>query len=149
MLPMSSTFRETAARASARRTRAADLDVFYDADCGFCTRTAILLHRVDGGHRLRLIPLQRASEIAPGAPPEDRLLEEMHVRDTSGRWYDGGAAWLRIAHLVPLMRPLAFVAELPVMRALVEPTYALIARNRHRISRLIGDGDCSLDRHPA
>ena len=27
---------------------------------------------------------------------------------------------------------------------LVEPTYAVIARNRHRISRLMGDGDCSL-----
>lgn len=127
----------------------ANLDVFYDADCGFCTRTALLLRRVDRAQRLRLVPLQRASEIAPDAPAQNRLLAEMHVRDASGRWFAGGEAWLLIAHLTPVMKPLAFVAELPIFRSLVEPAYAVIARNRHRISRLMGDGDCSLDRSRA
>jgi len=145
MLLMSSTFRQPVPESAG----GADLDVFYDADCGFCTRTALLLRRVDRSHRLRLMPLQRAAEVAPDAPVEDRLLEEMHVRDGSGRWSSGGAAWLRIAHLVPLMKPLAFLAELPVLRSMVEPVYAVIARNRHRISRLMGDGDCSLDRSRA
>ncbi len=76
-------------------------------------------------------------------------MAEMHARDASGHWYTGGAAWLQIAHLVPLMKPLAIVAELPIIRSLVEPTYGVIARNRHRISRLMGDGDCSLDRNQA
>jgi len=134
-------------RAAARPHADADLDVFYDADCGFCTRTAVLLHRVDRAHRLRLIPLQRATETAPDAPAEDRLLREMHARDASGHWFVGGAGWLRIAHVVPLMKPLAFVAELPIVRSLVEPTYAVIARNRHRISRLMGDGDCAVPRN--
>jgi predicted DCC family thiol-disulfide oxidoreductase YuxK len=142
---MSSTFQQPLSEGA----RKAELDVFYDADCGFCTRTATLLRRVERSGRLRPMPLQRATEIAPGAPPEDRLLEEMHVRDTSGRWVAGGAAWLQIAHVVPLMKPLAFLAELPILRSLVEPVYAVIARNRHRISRLLGDGDCSLDRNRA
>jgi predicted DCC family thiol-disulfide oxidoreductase YuxK len=125
-------------------TEKPDLDVFYDADCGFCTRTALMLRRLDRAHRLRLVQLQRATEIASDAPSEDQLLQEMHARDTSGHWFMGGAAWLQIAHVVPLMKPLAFVAELPLIRSLVEPTYTVIARNRHRISRLMGDGDCSL-----
>jgi predicted DCC family thiol-disulfide oxidoreductase YuxK len=145
MLPMSSTFQQPVLEGAGKP----ELDVFYDADCGFCTRTAALLRRVDRSGRLRLMPLQRATEITADAPPEDRLLEEMHVRDSSGRWVAGGAAWLQIAHVVPLMKPLAFVAELPVLRSLVEPAYAVIARNRHRISRLMGDGDCSLDRNRA
>ena len=106
MLPMSSTFQQ----ALPEVVRKPDLDVFYDADCGFCTRTALVLRRVDRSGRLRLMPLQRATEIAPDVPSEDRLLEEMHVRDASGRWFAGGAAWLQIAHLLPLMEPLAFVA---------------------------------------
>jgi predicted DCC family thiol-disulfide oxidoreductase YuxK len=142
---MSSTFR----RPFDQDMPKADLDVFYDADCGFCTRTAVLLHRVDRGQRLRLVPLQRATDIAPDAPAEDQLVQEMHARDASGQWFAGGAAWLKIAHLVPLMKPLAFVGELPLIGSLVEPTYAVIARNRHRISRLMGDGDCSLDRSRA
>ena len=137
---MSSTFHQPIPQSP----RKADLDVFYDADCGFCTRTALVLRRLDRGHRLRLVELQRASEIAPDAPSEDQLLQEMHARDASGRWFMGGAAWLQIAHVVPLMKPLAFVAELPLIRSLVEPTYAVVARNRHRISRLMRDGDCSL-----
>jgi predicted DCC family thiol-disulfide oxidoreductase YuxK len=141
---MSSTFRQQSRQGPTKP----DLDVFYDADCGFCTRTALMLRRLDRAHRLRLVELQRATEIAADAPSEDQLLGEMHARDSAGRWFMGGAAWLRIAHVVPLMKPLAFVAELPLIRSLVEPTYAVIARNRHRISRLMGDGDCSLRSRP-
>ena len=53
-------------------------------------------------------------------------------------------AWLAIAGVVPALLPLGLVARLPVVRSLVEPTYGLIARNRHRISRLLGDGECAL-----
>jgi predicted DCC family thiol-disulfide oxidoreductase YuxK len=125
------------------------LAVFYDADCGFCTRTALVLRRLDRACRLQIVPLQEAQRIAPDAPSQDRLLESMHARSASGRWFAGGAAWLEVARAVPLLRPLNLVARLPVMRSLVEPAYALIARNRHRISRLLGDGSCNVDRNRA
>jgi predicted DCC family thiol-disulfide oxidoreductase YuxK len=66
----------------------------------------------------------------------------MHVRD-GGRWSVGGAAWLRIAEVVPTLRPLAILARLPFVHPFVEPVYRVIARNRHRISRLLGDDACS------
>ncbi|MBA2557854.1 MAG: DUF393 domain-containing protein [Chloroflexi bacterium] len=79
--------------------------MFYDSDCGFCTRSARLLRRLDGARHLRLIPLHRAAETTPDAPPEQRLLETMHCRDRSGRWFAGGAACLQISHIVPALRP--------------------------------------------
>jgi predicted DCC family thiol-disulfide oxidoreductase YuxK len=118
------------------------LQVFYDADCGFCTRSAGLLRRIDRRGRLELIPLQEAGVAVPDAPPGDRLLDKMHVRD-GGRWSVGGAAWLRIAEVVPTLRPLAILARLPFVHPFVEPVYRVIARNRHRISRLLGDDACS------
>jgi predicted DCC family thiol-disulfide oxidoreductase YuxK len=120
------------------------LQVFFDADCGFCAHSASVLRRLDRRRRLSLVPLQRAAEVVPDAPPIDALLESMHVRDQAGRWIVGGAAWLRIADEIPLLRPLEYLARLPGFRSLVEPTYALVARNRHRISRLLGDDACSI-----
>ena len=120
------------------------LRVFFDADCGFCAHSASVLRRLDSNHRLALVPLQRAAEVAPDAPELGVLLASMHVRDSTGRWSVGGAAWLRIADEIPLLRPLAFLARLPGLRRLVEPAYAVVARNRHRISRLLGDDACSI-----
>ncbi|MEA2622336.1 MAG: DCC1-like thiol-disulfide oxidoreductase [Chloroflexota bacterium] len=72
-------------------------------------------------------------------------MELMHARDAAGRWFVGGQAWLRIAELVPVLRPLGSLARLPLVRGFVEPVYAFVARNRHHISRLLGDDGCPTD----
>ena len=117
--------------------------VLYDADCGICSRSARLLHRLDRGRRLRLLPLQSAREI-PDAPPEDVLLEALYVRDAAGQWSLAGAAWIRIAEELALMRPLAVAARLAPVRRLIEWAYWRIARNRHRLSHLLGDDACAI-----
>ena len=70
------------------------------------------------------------------------LLASMHVVDAEGRWVAGGEAMLRIAGLVPALRPLALIGRLPLLRSLVQPAYDLVAANRHRLSRLLGDVTC-------
>ena len=117
--------------------------VLYDADCGICSRSARLLRRLDHGRHLRLMPLQDAGEIAD-APPAEVLLDAMHVRDGRGRWTVAGAAWIRIAEEIPLLRPLAIVARLPLFGRFVEWTYGRVAGNRHRISQLLGDDACPI-----
>lgn len=124
--------------------------VLYDADCGFCTRSVRILRRLDRTGRLRLVPLQGAAASIADAPPEYVLHETLHVRDAEGRWYVGGSAWIRISGEVAVLRPLGVLARLPLVRRAVEPVYALIARNRHRISRLLGDDDtCRLEPGPS
>ena len=117
--------------------------VLYDADCGICSRSARLLHRLDRGRRLRLVPLQDAKEIVD-APPMEVLLDAIHVRDWDGHWSIAGAAWIRIAEEVPLLRPLAVVARVSAIRTCIELMYASVARNRHRISHLLGDQACAV-----
>jgi len=124
------------------------LTVLYDADCGFCNRTALILRRLDNRRRLRLVPLQAAASRVAGAPSKEQLLATMHVVDADGRSAAGGEAFLRIAGLVPVLRPLALVGRLPVLRLLVQPAYELVAANRHRLSRLLGDVACRFPGDP-
>jgi len=124
------------------------LTVFYDADCGFCSHCAAVLRAVDRGHRLDLVPLGRAATRFPEAPPTEALLDKMHACDAAGRWFIGGQAWIRVADAVPLLRPLAVVARLPLIRSLVEPVYSVVARNRHNLSRLLGDDACTIQPAP-
>jgi predicted DCC family thiol-disulfide oxidoreductase YuxK len=119
--------------------------VFYDADCGFCTRSALLVRRLDRARRIQLTPLERAAARWPDAPPRDRLVDLMHARSRSGEWLVGGAAWLRIADLVPPLRPLGWYARLPIVRWFVEPVYAQISAHRGLLSRLLGNDACATD----
>ena len=117
--------------------------VLYDADCGICSRSARVLRRLDRDRRLRVLPLHEARELVD-APPEDVLREAMHVRDEHGRWSLAGAAWIRIAREIRLLRPLAIAANLAPIRALVEWTYWRVADNRHRLSQVLGDDSCGV-----
>lgn len=119
------------------------LTVLYDADCGFCQHTAAVLRRLDRRRSLRFVPLQDAEAI-PGVPDRQRLMAAMHVVDGAGRWSTGGAAWVRIAETVPALVPLALLARLPGASVVVELGYRLIAANRHRLSRWLGESDCRL-----
>ena len=115
--------------------------VLYDADCGICSRTARLLTRLDRGRRLQLVPAQAGGEI-PGAPPLEARLAALQVRDPEGGWISGGAAVLGIADALPVLRPIAFAGRIPGGRRAIECLYALVAANRHRISRALGMPAC-------
>lgn len=119
------------------------LTILYDADCGFCQHTAAVLRRLDRRRALRFVPLQEPGAI-PGVPDRQRLLAAMHVVNSAGRWSTGGAAWVRIAEAVPALWPLALIARLPGAGLVIDAGYRLIAGNRHRLSRWLGEGDCRL-----
>jgi predicted DCC family thiol-disulfide oxidoreductase YuxK len=115
---------------------AAAVDVFYDSDCAFCTRTARVLRRLDHRRRLRLVPLREAASM-PDAPSHARLSAALHCRDRSGRWFAGGDACLRIADEIPALRLAARVGRMPVAHGMVDLGYRVIAANRKRLSRLV------------
>jgi predicted DCC family thiol-disulfide oxidoreductase YuxK len=116
----------------------------YDADCGICTRIASLLRRVDRDGALELLPAQAADDI-DAVPDLATRLRALQVRDIDGGWLCAGAAAVRIAEAIPVLKPAALAARQPLLRDLVEPAYALVARNRHRISRWIGARSCAID----
>jgi predicted DCC family thiol-disulfide oxidoreductase YuxK len=118
----------------------ARLIVCYDGECGVCLAAVERLRNLDGDERLRFVPAQRvtsefpdfAARIEPGA-----LSSALHVVEPDGRWVSGGEAVLRIAETLPRLRSVARLGRLPVVNRLVEPMYRLVARHRHRLSRLL------------
>jgi predicted DCC family thiol-disulfide oxidoreductase YuxK len=141
---------------------AAGLTVLYDGTCGFCTRQARLAQRVGGGPaRVTLL-----STSLPGVL-ENRLgltrestNRQLFVEDgATGKLYGGAAAVARIVRVVPIVGPVGYLYYLPGLRQLADAVYRLFARNRHRISRLLGwqplpddscaDGLCALPTHPS
>lgn len=119
----------------------ARLTVCYDGECGVCLAAVARLRNLDGAEQLRFVPAQRvtselpdfAARIEPGA-----LSSALHVIEPDGRWVSGAEAVLRIAETVPRLRPIARLGRLPLVNQLVEPLYRLVARHRHRLSRLLG-----------
>ena len=112
------------------------LTVLYDGECAFCTWTVSILARLDRRRRLRLMPLRGAS--LPGKPTLDELVDSLHAVDAEGRWWAGGDAVIEICRHVPPLRPMVWLARLPLARQMIDVGYRLVANNRHLISRLLG-----------
>jgi predicted DCC family thiol-disulfide oxidoreductase YuxK len=122
------------------------LTVLYDADCGICTQTARLLARIDNRRRLNLVALQVAD--LPGMPPRETLGESLHAVDTAGRWLIGAEASVAIARRVPLLAPIGVAARMPGAMTALDALYRAVARNRQRISRMLGLQVCRVpERH--
>lgn len=116
--------------------------VLFDRDCGICTATAERLARWDRAGRLELLALQAAAddpralvrEVAAGHP----LHDELHVLDPStGAVRSGGRAVLEIAARLPGGRLPALLGRWPPAAWVIGLGYALVARNRHAISRAL------------
>lgn len=117
------------------------LVVLYDRDCGLCTATARALRRWDRHAALRLVALQDVERAAPDIAPRVAgapLAAAMHVVDeATGRVAAGGDGVLAIAGRLPGGRVADVLARIPPARWSVGIAYDLVARNRHRIGRLL------------
>ena len=118
--------------------------LLYDSDCGFCRWSVDKILSWDRRRRLRALALQD--------PEADRLLGPMDAEAKMGSWhlvtgdgrvYSGGAAAAPLFRLLPRGRPLA--ALLAAFPGLTDRSYRLVARNRDRFGRLVGQTACEVD----
>src|SRR3954451_6774060 len=115
------------------------LTVLYDSDCGICTATATLL-----GRRRGLVPVAIQSPAGATFLGDLTLVERLrafHVVSSAGERSTGGAALAPLARALPaggLVAPL-----LERFPNATERAYALVARNRHRVSAVLRLDACS------
>ena len=106
--------------------------ILFDGVCVFCSRWVRLVMRLDRERRFRFLPIQsgrgRAMAVRHGIDPD---APETNAVVWNGRlWFKSDAA-LTVLGIFPETAPLAFLKRVP--RALRDPVYDLIARNRYRI----------------
>ncbi|MGB0970769.1 MAG: thiol-disulfide oxidoreductase DCC family protein [Mycobacterium sp.] len=107
--------------------------LFFDGNCGMCTRARNLVLRLDRRGRIATEPFQR-----PGSPEKlgvsaDRMVESAWSLDSSGQVY-GGAESVNAAlsAALAIKLPLLIYRMVPGMRRLQEGIYRWVAANRYR-----------------
>src|SRR5271157_6169351 len=104
--------------------------LFYDADCGFCTRFAHWLAPFLSERGLAVAPLQD-TRVGPllGLPPNE-LLDELKFLLPDFRPFGGAAAVVAVAHEIWWARPLVWFSKLPGATRLLNWGYCSVASHR-------------------
>jgi predicted DCC family thiol-disulfide oxidoreductase YuxK len=118
--------------------------LLYDSDCGFCRWSVDKILSWDRRRCLRPLALQDPeADRLLGVMDEDVKMSSWHLVTDDGRVYSGGAAAAPLFRLLPRGRSLAAVfAAFP---GLTNRGYRLVARNRDRFGRLVGQTACEVD----
>lgn len=118
--------------------------MLYDADCGFCTRTAAQVHRL--GVRVARASIQE-SDLARLGVDAQRALQEMPFVHPDGRVEYGHRAWAAILETGPW--PVRAIARAQRSRA-VDPLAARVYRwiSEHRNQLPGGTAQCLPENRP-
>jgi predicted DCC family thiol-disulfide oxidoreductase YuxK len=109
--------------------------IYFDASCGLCSSATQRLRKLVG-HRFAFVPLQAAGVTKILNPPDGAVFDEIKLQKLDGRILGGVDALLEIIRHIWWLYPLWLLCRIPGTRILLRPVYQVIARNRHRISRV-------------
>jgi|SRR5215470_16890572 len=109
--------------------------LFFDAECGFCTRIARWVAKPLEERRLGVAPLQDPRVSLLLGMTRDELLRELRFLDEQGALHGGARALLAVAREIAWARPLIWISRIPGMDAALDAGYRWVAaqRNCHSI----------------
>ncbi|MET3496037.1 thiol-disulfide oxidoreductase DCC family protein [Variovorax boronicumulans] len=109
------------------------LTVYYDATCPLCVAEMGAMKARDADGRLDLVDCSPAG-FSGGPAPRQSLMTAMHTVDAEGRVLSGVAA-IRACRAAVGQPSGGLLLDLPVVGALADRAYAVLARNRYRLPR--------------
>jgi len=104
--------------------------LFFDAECGFCTRLARWLEPILARLGFAVAPLQDPRVGALLGMPRQELLRELRFLHSDGRHCGGADAVLAIACEIWWARPLVWLAGIPGIMPLLHAGYRWVASQR-------------------
>ena len=104
--------------------------LFFDAECGFCSRIARWLAPILARRGFAVAPLQdpRVSELL--GMPRQELLRELRFLLSDGRHYGGADAIIAMAQEIKWARPVVWFAKVPGTMDLLNACYRWMAERR-------------------
>ncbi|OBF93091.1 thiol-disulfide oxidoreductase [Mycobacterium sp. 852002-51152_SCH6134967] len=106
--------------------------LFFDGNCGMCTRAVYFVLKMNRTGDLRTAPLQGEGVAERLGIPQSRILDVARWHDQSGAVYDGAQAVnAAVAAALGTRIPL-LVYRIPGIRALQDAVYRYVASHRHR-----------------
>ena len=105
--------------------------LFFDSECGFCTRTARWVAPILGRRGMAVAPLQDPRVGALLGLNREVLLRELRFLLSDGKQYGGADAVLAVAREIWWAQPLVWLSKAPRMTDLLRRTYRWIAAHRN------------------
>ncbi|KUI01080.1 thiol-disulfide oxidoreductase [Mycolicibacterium acapulense] len=106
--------------------------LFFDGNCGMCTRAVYFILKMNRTGGLRTAPLQGEGVAERLGIPQSQILDAARWHDRSGDVYDGAQAVnAAVAAALGTRIPL-LVYRIPGIRALQDAVYRYVASHRHR-----------------
>ena len=118
--------------------------LFFDAECGFCTRSARWIAPILGRRGMAVAPLQDPRVGALLGMKREALLMELRFLLSDGKQYGGADAVVAVAREIWWGRPLTWFAKLPGAMNLLHSGYRRIAAQRSCAAA--GQTQCSVAR---
>ncbi|BBX02458.1 thiol-disulfide oxidoreductase [Mycolicibacterium moriokaense] len=106
--------------------------LFFDGNCGMCTRARDFLVRHNRTGDLETEPLQAPSVAERLGVPEDRLLDSVRWLDQSGAVYSGAEAANAAVSVALGTRLPILIYRIPGIRQAEEAVYRWVADHRYR-----------------
>lgn len=106
----------------------------YDGNCRVCSRLAKLLRKWDSRRQIEIVP-----STAPGVMarfpwiPKAAYAEAIQLVGPGGATWQGAAAIEQLLSFLPRGRWIAWIFDIPFVRALADRFYRWFARNRYRM----------------
>jgi predicted DCC family thiol-disulfide oxidoreductase YuxK len=118
--------------------------LLYDSDCGFCRWSVDKVLAWDRAGRIRTMELQDPeADSLLGGMEQGVKMGSWHLVTPDARVYSAAAAAPPLLRLLPGGKPLA--AVLAAFPSVTERVYGVVARNRDRFGRLVGQTACAVD----
>jgi len=109
--------------------------LFFDADCGFCTRTARWLEPILARRGFAVAPLQDPRVGSLLGLSQEELLRELRFLLSDGTQFGGADAVLAVARQIWWAQPLVWLSHIPAMKPLLRSAYRWIATRRSCAAR--------------
>ena len=111
-----------------------ELTVYYDGSCPLCRREIALYQRQPAANRLAWVDVSQGVALGEGLSCE-AAMRRFHVRESSGRLLQGGAAFARLWRTMPGWCLMGWLFAVPPMSWTLELAYRLFLPLRPRLQR--------------
>lgn len=106
--------------------------LFFDGDCGMCTRAVYFILKLNRTGELRAAPLQGGGVAERLGIPESQILDAARWHDASGDVFARAEAMNAALSAALGTRLPLLLYRIPGIRALQEAVYRFVAEHRHR-----------------
>ncbi len=112
--------------------------LIYDDYCEICNLGVGKVKQLDQAQLIRLVQLsnpQIPSEIK--LPTKEEMQKQMYLISPDGVTFKGADAVARLLTIFPESKLLAKIISFPILRPIARLVYAVVARNRMKLSKFI------------